>query len=86
MVDDKMCFGTFKGALLCRVDPAERPQLLAQEGTDIVRQGGREMKGYVHVQPFAYESDEALAFWVDKCLDFNPKAPLSKKKQKKQGK
>jgi len=81
MVEDKMCFGTFKGGLLCRIDPQERDQLLSETGAAIIRQGGREMKGYVHVHPAGYESDQALEFWVSKCLAFNPKAKASKKKK-----
>ncbi len=60
MVDDKMCFGTFKGGLLCRIDPQEKDKLLTKTGTEIIRQGGREMKGYVYLQPAAYESDQEL--------------------------
>ena len=83
MVDEKMCFGTFKRGLLCRVDPGERDLLLDMDGVAIMRQGGREMKGYIHVQPESYEVDEELEFWVNKCLEFNPKAKSSRKKRKK---
>jgi len=83
MVDDKMCFGTFKGGLLCRVDPEEKEQLLNDTIAEVIRQGGREMKGYVHIQPAGYETDEDLEFWISKCLEFNPKAKSSKKRKKK---
>lgn len=82
MVDHKMCFGTYKGGLLCRIDKEEKEDLLKAEGADIIRQNGREMKSYIHLQPFSYESDEALEFWISKCLEFNPKAKASKKKKK----
>ncbi len=81
MVDDKMCFGTLKGGLLCRVDPEERDALLEREGAEVIRQGGREMNAYVYVDPIGYESDGELAFWIDKCLAFNPKAKAKKKKK-----
>jgi len=81
MVDDKMCFGTFKGGLLCRIDPLERDKLLLETNAEIIQQNGREMKGYVHVQPSDYESDQALEFWIAKCLVFNPKAKSKKKKK-----
>jgi len=83
MVDDKMCFGTFKGGLLCRVDPMEKEILLAETDAEIIRQRGREMKGYVHVNPAGYETDQQLEFWVNKCLEYNPKAKSSKKRKKK---
>ncbi len=83
MVDDKMCFGTFQGGLLCRIDPDERDELLDKTDAEIIRQGGREMKGYIHLQPAYYESDQALEFWISKCLAFNPKAKSSHQKKKK---
>jgi len=83
MIDDKMCFGTYKGGLLCRIDPLERDRLLNTTTAEIISQNGREMKGYVHIQPAGYESDEELDFWISKCLEFNPKAQSSKKKRTK---
>ena len=83
MVDDKMCFGTFRGGLLCRIDPQERDALLLETSAEIITQGGREMKGYLHIQPAGYESDQELEFWISKCLEYNPKAKSSKKKKKK---
>ena len=82
MVDDKMCFGTFKEGLLCRIDPEEKADLLKRAGADIISQAGREMKGYIHVLSEGYDSDEDLEFWIEKCLEFNPKAKSSKKKRK----
>lgn len=83
MVDDKLCFGTFRDGVLCRIDPEERDKLLEETSAEIMTQGGREMKGYVHIQPPAYETDEELEFWIVKCLEFNPKAKSSKKRKKK---
>lgn len=82
MVDDKLCFGTYRGGLLCRIDSDEKDKLLADTDAEIVRQGGREMKSYVLLQPYSYESDHELEFWISKCLKFNPKAKSSKKKKK----
>jgi len=82
MINDKMCFGSFQGGLLCRIDPAKRDEFLLESHVDIVKQGGREIKGYVHLLPPAYDSDQALLFWIDQCLEYNPKAKASKKKTK----
>lgn len=83
MVDDKMCFGTFKDGILFRIDPEEKDVLLEKSFTEVMHQGGREMKGYVHVSSPGYESDKELDFWISKCIEFNPKARSSKKKKKK---
>ena len=83
MVDDKMCFGTYKGGLMARVEPDEMDELLTHAGAEQMIHGGRKMTGYAFVQPIGYEVDEDLAFWVTKCLEFNPKAKASKKRKKK---
>lgn len=82
MVDDKMCFGTFRDGVLFRIDPKERASLLEQTSAETIEQGGREMKGYVYVLPEGLYTDEQLEFWIDRCLEFNPKAKSSKKKNK----
>lgn len=83
MVDEKMCFGTFKEGVLFRVDPEERDALLEESYADVMTQAGREMKGYVYVLPAGYDTDQEMEFWIEKCLEFNPKAKASKKKKKK---
>lgn len=80
MVDDKMCFGTYKGGLMLRIDPDETDELIKREGAGQMIHGGRPMNGYLFVEPEGYDSDEDLNFWIQKCLDFNPKAKASKKK------
>lgn len=80
MVDDKMCAGTYRGALMARVDPEEAEDLLKVKGATQMELGGKIMKGYLHIQPEGYDMDEDLEFWVKKCLEFNPKAKSSKKK------
>ncbi|MCJ8288866.1 MAG: TfoX/Sxy family protein [Crocinitomicaceae bacterium] len=44
---------------------------------------GRPMKGYIFVTPEGFDSEDDLSYWVDRCLEFNPKAKASKKKKPK---
>lgn len=81
MVDDKMCFGTYKGGIMARVDPEEIDELVVCPGTEPMIHGGRPMKGYLFVTATGYYKDSDLDFWIQKCLDFNPKAKSSKKKK-----
>ena len=44
---------------------------------------GRPMKGYTFITPDGFDRDEDLAYWVQRCLDFNPLAKASKKRRRK---
>lgn len=80
MVDDKMLIGTYKGGIMARIDPVEEDVLAARSGASVMVHGGKPMKGYLFLEPHGYESDADLAFWIGKCLEYNPKAKASKKK------
>ena len=41
---------------------------------------GRPMKGFVVVDPIGIDLDKDLEYWIELCLDYNPKAKSSKKK------
>lgn len=79
MVDDKMCFGTYKGGLMVRIEPEEEKKLVKRKGAEAMIHGGRPMVGYLFIQPNGYDNDKDLEFWIQKCLEFNPKAKASKK-------
>ena len=40
---------------------------------------GRQMKGYIFVEPNGYDLDQDLEFWIDLCIAFNPLAKASNK-------
>ena len=81
MVDDKMCMGVIKNDLMARVDPDEEPTLLEEKSCRPMDFTGRPMKGYLYVAESDLPSRSDLAFWVDRCLAFNPRAKSSKKKK-----
>ena len=83
MVEDKMCFGTYKQALIMRIDPDRKDFLLKKKGASLMKMGERTMSGFIEVLPSAYRTKRMLSFWIQECLDFNPKAKSSKKKKKK---
>ena len=80
MVDDKMCFGTYKGGIMTRVAPELTEELIGREGASQMIHGGRPMTGYIFLEGVAYDMDADLEFWIQQCLDFNPRAKSSKKK------
>lgn len=79
MVDEKMCFGTYKGGIMVRIEPEETKELLKRKGAEKMIHGGRPMNGYLFIEPEGYDNDDDLEFWIQKCLNFNPKAKSSKK-------
>jgi TfoX/Sxy family transcriptional regulator of competence genes len=81
MVDDKMCVGIVNDDLMVRVDPANQDEFLQEKGCRIMDFTKRPMKGYLYVSPEGIDMDEELDRWVQRCLDFNPKAKSSKKKK-----
>ena len=82
MVDDKMCFGTYKGGLMARVDPEEIGTLCTREGAEQMLHGGKTMTGFLWIEPSAYDTEADLEFWIDRCLVFNPKAKASGSRSK----
>lgn len=82
LVNEKMLIGANRdNKLLVRIDPAEEPDLLDRStGISIMQHGNRLAHGYLYVESSLFESDQELAFWIEKCLEYNPKAKASGKK------
>ncbi|GAB5408548.1 MAG: hypothetical protein BalsKO_09130 [Balneolaceae bacterium] len=82
LVDDKMCVGVIKDDLMARV--GEEAELAHQydEGVRPMDFTTKRMKGYLYVNQLALDKEDDLEDWVQRCLDFNPKAKSSKKKKK----
>jgi TfoX/Sxy family transcriptional regulator of competence genes len=53
-----------KGGLLLRCDPGETDGLVAEPGVDRFEMRGKEMDGWLRVDPQAIESDQQLRRWV----------------------
>ena len=81
MVEDKMCVGVVKNNLMARIDPEVYDEALSKTGCKEMDFTGRPMKGFVFVEPIGLDLDEDLDYWVELCLDFNPKAKSSKKRK-----
>jgi TfoX/Sxy family transcriptional regulator of competence genes len=79
MVQDKMCVGIIKDELMVRIDSENEDDFLKEEGCRLMDFTKRRMKGYLYVAPEGIDMDEDLDKWVQRCLDFNPKAKASKK-------
>lgn len=82
MVDGKMCVGVVKDRLMVRLDPAIEVEVLELPGCVPMDFTGRPMKGFVYVLPEGLPTDGVLAEWLERALEFNPRAKASGKKRK----
>jgi len=82
LVDDKMLLGVEKNRLMARIDPEDEPKALKKKGAKPMNFTGRIMKGFLFIDDHAVDMDKDLAYWVDLCMKYNPKAKASKKKAK----
>ena len=81
LVDDKMFMGIVKGALMARIDPDFQEEALSKPGCREMDFTHRPMKGFVFVDPEGIDREDDLEYWIDKCLEFNPRAKSTKKKK-----
>lgn len=81
MVNDKMCAGVIDDKLMARIDPDFYEEALKKKGCRPMDFTGRPMKGFVYIEPEGIDMDDELSEWIQLCLDYNPKAKSSKKKQ-----
>ncbi|MFN8338455.1 MAG: TfoX/Sxy family protein [Saprospiraceae bacterium] len=84
MVDDKMCCGTHidkntnEDLLLCRVGDDKYESCLEKDGCIPMEFTGKPMKGFVFVLSNGVETQKQLEYWIQLCLEYNPKAKKSK--------
>ena len=80
MIHEKMCLGIIKEDLMVRIDPEWHEEAIKKEGCRTMDFTAKPMKGYVYINPEGVDKEDDLDFWIQKGLDFNPKAKAAKKK------
>lgn len=70
MLRGNMIFGVANEDLMVRVGPDGHDAAPAQPGARPMDFTGRAMRGFIYVGPGGYETDEALAGWVARSLEF----------------
>ena len=79
MVNGKMCINISGDTLMCRFDPDRLEELSNKVGFEPVIMKNRQLKGYCYVAEEGYQNPDDFNFWIQTCLDYNPKATASKK-------
>lgn len=71
IINGKMSITVGKDRTMCRVDPIVYDNLLLKPGAKKVEMGGKNYKGYIHVDESAIRTKKQLQFWIDLALEFN---------------
>src|SRR5690606_41587204 len=71
--------GIMKDSLMVRIDPELYDSSLKKKGVRQMDFTGKVLKGFLLVDPIGIDMDKDLEYWIQRCLDFNPKAKSSKK-------
>jgi TfoX/Sxy family transcriptional regulator of competence genes len=85
MVDKKMCVGinkdknTGENRLMARIGKEEYQKALKEKGCREMDFTGKPMKGFVFIYEDGIDLDDDLKFWIQKALNFNKEAKVSKK-------
>jgi TfoX/Sxy family transcriptional regulator of competence genes len=83
MVNEKMCVGILKDELMCRIHPEKHDEALKKSGCRTMDFTKKPMKGFVLVNSDGTSNESDLEFWLKMSLEYNPIAPQSKSKKKK---
>jgi hypothetical protein len=68
-----------KGGLLLRCDPTETDALVAEPDAGRFEMRGREMDGWLRIDPPAIRTDQGLRRWVQVGLDYARSLPAKRK-------
>jgi len=83
MIDHKMCCAIMKDMLMARIDPDFYQKALIRTGASEMNFTGKAIKGFVFVSSEGLDLGNDLDYWIQLCIDFNPRAKASKKRTKK---
>lgn len=90
MVNEKMCVGVLKDKetkedkIMLRIGTEFYEEALLKHPVRKMDFTGVPMRGFVFIGPSGFDMEDNLEFWLQKALDFNPKAKKSPPKKKKQ--
>ncbi len=82
MVDGKMCVCVSGDEMMCRIGAKATEEALENNYVRQMIIRGKPMNDYIHVAEEAYYNQKDFDQWIKLCLDFNPQAKASKKKDK----
>jgi hypothetical protein len=70
LLNGNLLVGVWKTSLVARIGPDQYDEALGEEHISKFDITGREMRGWVLVDPDGVESDAQLRAWIDRALSF----------------
>lgn len=78
-VKGAMCCGVTSTGLMVRVGADARDQVLVEPHVRPMEFAGRQLAGFVCVEPPGFRTDRQLAAWVQRGIDFAASLPAKKR-------
>ena len=79
MVDNKICITVGANRIMCRIEPSLHDEAIKKAGCSTVIMGGRNYKGYVHVNEESIKTKKDFDHWIALGLAYNKVVKTSKK-------
>ncbi|HEX5105285.1 MAG TPA: TfoX/Sxy family protein [Pirellulaceae bacterium] len=70
LLNGNMCVGVWKTSLIVRLDPVDADESLSQPHVRPFDITGRPMKGWLIVEADGLETDDQLASWIQRSIEF----------------
>ena len=70
LLNGNMCVGVWKSSLIVRLGPEQAAAALQEPNVVEFDAAGRPMKGWAVVEPDGMETDEQLADWIQRAVEF----------------
>ncbi|HEU4996447.1 MAG TPA: TfoX/Sxy family protein [Gemmatimonadaceae bacterium] len=83
VVDAKLCCSVKGSRIMVRVDPSLHATLLKRDGVRPLTMSNRTYPGWLIVQDTALRTKRQLDYWIGLALEYNPRAPVSKKRSRR---
>jgi len=82
VVDGKLCCSVKGKRIMVRVDPSLHAALLKRSGVRPLTMNNHTYPGWLIVQDTALRTRRQLDHWIGLALEYNPRAPASKKRSR----
>jgi len=83
VINGKLCCSVRGNRIMVRVDPALHETLLTRDGVRPLTMNGHTYPGWLIVQATALRTKRQLDRWIGLALEYNPRAPASKKRARR---